>query len=122
MPDQVGEEMILRGCATMSRKRIFSSSFGAREMRVIAAGHLAERLPRLHRDLAVGFRRQAQDRLDGVDVGLELGLPEPRRRTVPFSARRNSTSWPVFQPMPLPPLPSFSSSGPIEVKRAYRFG
>ena len=28
MPDHVGDEMILRGCACTSRNRIFSSSFG----------------------------------------------------------------------------------------------
>ena len=41
-------------------------------MGVLAAGELRQRLPGLHRDLAVGLGRQAQNGLDGVDVGLEL--------------------------------------------------
>ena len=45
-PDQIGEEMILRGCATTSRKRIFSSSFGTREMGVLAAGEARRATPR----------------------------------------------------------------------------
>ena len=42
-----------------------------REVRVLASGLLAERLPGLDRDVPVGFRRQLQDHLAGVDVGLD---------------------------------------------------
>ena len=41
---------------------------------MVAAGLLAERFPGLYGDFAVGFGRQAQDGLDGVHVGCELGL------------------------------------------------
>jgi hypothetical protein len=74
-PDQVGEEMILRGWACTSRKRIFSSSLGMRQVGVLAAGLLRQRLPGLDRDLAVGLRRQHQDRLGGVDIALDPGSP-----------------------------------------------
>ena len=42
-----------------------------REMRVLAAGDLRQRLPGLHRHLAVGLRRQHQHDLGGVDVRLD---------------------------------------------------
>ncbi len=78
---------------------------------------LRQRLPRLDRDLAVGLRRQAQDRLDGVDVGLEPRLAgRAGARAVERAQELDLVL--VFQPMPLPPLPSFSSSGPSEVNRA----
>src|SRR5690606_1573930 len=43
------------------------------QVRVVAPGHLAERLPGLDRDFAVGLRREHQDRLAGVDVVVDLG-------------------------------------------------
>ena len=43
-----------------------------RQVRVVAAGLLAQRLPGLHRHVAVGLGRQLQDHLAGVDVGLDL--------------------------------------------------
>ena len=46
MPHQVGDEMILRGCATTSRKRIFSSSLRHGEMRVVPAGDACPAPPR----------------------------------------------------------------------------
>ena len=39
---------------------------------MLAPGELAQRLPCLDRDFAVGLRREAQDYLAGVDVGLDL--------------------------------------------------
>jgi hypothetical protein len=66
--------------------------------------------------VAIGFRRQRQNHLGSVDGGIETRLacarPRPHRAV---DAAQMSTSWPVFQLMPLPPLPSLSSSGPIEV-------
>src|SRR5262249_99515 len=48
-------------------------------MRMIATGHPAERLPGLDRHLAVGLRRQIEDDLSGIDIGLDpwpsLGRP-----------------------------------------------
>jgi hypothetical protein len=43
-----------------------------RQVRVVAAGLLAQRLPGLHRHVAVGLGRQLQDDLAGVDVGHDL--------------------------------------------------
>ncbi len=43
-----------------------------RQVRVVAPGDLAQRLPGLDGDMAVGLRRQLQDDLAGVDVGLDL--------------------------------------------------
>ena len=60
MPDQVGDEMTLRGCAWTSRKRIFSSSRGCGQMRVFTAGLFTERLPRLDGDFTVGLGREAE--------------------------------------------------------------
>ncbi len=42
------------------------------EMRVIAARRLRQRLPGFDRDLAVRFRREREDYLSGVDVGVDL--------------------------------------------------
>ena len=44
-------------------------------------------------------------------------LLAPSSVTVPLSFLSRSTSWSVFQLMPLPPLPSLFISGPSEVKR-----
>ena len=63
----------MRGWATTSRKRIFSSSFGIGEMRVLAPGEAAERRPGLHRHLAVGLGREGEDHLGGVDVAVDPG-------------------------------------------------
>ncbi|MNT62731.1 hypothetical protein D3C72_2004830 [compost metagenome] len=41
----------------------------------------------------------------------------PSAFTVPLSSLSWATSVSVFQPMPLPPLPTFSISGPRAVKR-----
>ena len=43
-----------------------------RQMRVGASGLLAQRLPGLHRHMAVGLGRQHQHHLGSVDVGLDL--------------------------------------------------
>ena len=43
-----------------------------RQVRVVAAGLLAQGLPGLHRHVAVGLGRQLQDDLAGVDVGHDL--------------------------------------------------
>ena len=43
-----------------------------RQVGVVAAGLLAQRLPGLHRHMAVGLGRQLQDDLAGVDVGDDL--------------------------------------------------
>ena len=79
MPDQVGDVMILRGCAWMSRKRIFSSSRVSARWVWSRPVIFAERLPGLDGDLAVGFRREIEDDFRGVDVGLDtrptLGRP-----------------------------------------------
>ena len=91
-----------------------------RQMGVLAARGLAERLPGLHRDLAVGLRRQHQDHFGGVDVG-DDAAPGPcwRLRDARRSAAlRCSTSCSVFQAMPLMPLPIVSISGPSAVKRS----
>src|SRR5262245_54813075 len=48
---------------------------GLGEMLVVAARRLAERRPRLDRDLAIGFRRQIEDRLGGVDVAFDARTP-----------------------------------------------
>ena len=84
---------------------------------MLAAGEFAQGFPGLHRHFAVGFRSEAQDHLARVDVGLDPRLPlvTPSSVTVPLSLPRKSTSWSVFQLMPFPPLPSFFSSGPIDV-------
>jgi len=42
------------------------------QMRMLAPRLLAERLPSLHGNVAVGFRGERQDRLDRVEVALEL--------------------------------------------------
>jgi hypothetical protein len=42
-------------------------------MGVLAPGEPAERGPSFDGDLAVGFRRQRQDDLGGVDIALDLG-------------------------------------------------
>ena len=55
----------------MSRNRILSSSRGARQMGMLAAGDLAERLPGLDGDLAIGFRRQTQNDLGRIDVAVD---------------------------------------------------
>src|SRR5215472_10416608 len=48
-------------------------------MGMVAPGHLAERLPSLDRDLAIGFRRQIQNDFGGIDIGVDarpaLGRP-----------------------------------------------
>jgi hypothetical protein len=88
-------------------------------MGVLAAGVFAERLPGLDRDLAVGLRRQHQDHLGGVDVGLDarqaLGGPLLGHHAVERPGARPRAR--CSRPMPLPPLPSFSISGPSAVKR-----
>ena len=91
------------------------------QMGVVAAGRLAQRLPGLDGDMAVGFRARGARITSAASISVSIfgRMPStPGTLTVPFSLPRNSTSCPVFQPMPLPPLPSLSSSGPSAVKRA----
>src|SRR5262245_43530781 len=47
-------------------------------MRMITAGHLAERLPRLDRYLPIGLRRQVEDDLRCIDIGLDARSPLSR--------------------------------------------
>ena len=67
---------------------------------MLAAGEFAERVPGLHGDFAIGLRREDQDHLGGVDIGLDarqaLGGALLRRRS-PLSCRGNSISCSVFQ-------------------------
>src|SRR3546814_5222322 len=45
-----------------------------REVGVVASGGLFKRLPRIHSNLAVGLRRQGQDRLDRMNVRQDLRM------------------------------------------------
>ena len=47
---------------------------GQGQMRVITSGLLFERMPSLDGDLAIGFRCKHQDRLAGVDIGIDARL------------------------------------------------
>ena len=77
-------------------------------MGVVAAGVLTCALPGLDGDMAVGFRRQLQDHLAGVDVALDFrhALVTPSPSPAPLSSPSCWTSSSVFQAMPLPPLPT----------------
>ena len=109
----------MRGCATTSRKRIFSSSFGT-------ARWVCSRPVKPPSD-AQAFTATSP-LVSGASVRITsaasmslsiLGSPlvGPSSVTTPFRRLRKSTSCSVFQAMPLPPLPSFDMSGPSDVKR-----
>jgi hypothetical protein len=68
--------------------------------------------------VAVGFRGQGRITSAASMAVSMRGRPwltPARPRDVEFAEEFDFGS--VFQPMPLPPLPSLSSSGPSEVKR-----
>ena len=71
MPDQVGDVMILRGCAWMIAEADVLVLARLGEMRVVAAGLLAERLPRLDGDVAVGLGREIENDFRRVDIGVD---------------------------------------------------
>ena len=90
-----------------------------REMGVVSPGRILEQHPGLDRDFAVGLRRKGKDDFTGVDGGVDTGQPLAGALLDHYAVRTlsSSTSWSVFQLMPLPPLPSLFISGPSEVKR-----
>ena len=110
----------MRGCATTSRKRIFSSSLWQRQMRVLAAGEAvdsdAQALTATSPLVSGASMRMTSQASMSVSIRASP-LVTPSSSTTPLRRLRNSTSCSVFQLMPLPPLPSFSISGPSEVKR-----
>ena len=100
MPLQVGELMILRGCAWMSRKRIFSSSRWIARCVWSRPVCLPSACPRLDRHVAVGLgrehaaplrRRRCRSRSSACRGS------RPRRVTRPFSSPSCFTSVCVFQ-------------------------
>jgi hypothetical protein len=119
MPLQVGREMILRGCAWMSRKRIFSSSrYSARWVwsRPVCLPSASQAFTATW-PLVSGA--SMQDHLAGVDVGLDLRACR-RCRPRPSPAVELAELLDlglVFQAMPLPPLPTLFHQRPSAVKR-----
>ena len=119
MPLHVGELMILRGCAWMSRKRIFSSSrYSARcacSRPVIfdSASHaLTATWP-----LVSGASSRITSQASMSDSIRGMPRVAPSASTTPLSSPSCFTSVCVFQAMPLPPLPTLAISGPSAVKR-----
>ena len=110
----------MRGCATTSRKRIFSSSFGMARCVCSRPGEAfdsdAQALTATSPLVSGASVRITSAASMSVSI---LGRPlvGPSSVTTPLRRLRNSTSCSVFQAMPLPPLPSFDISGPSEVKR-----
>ena len=92
-------------------------------MGVVAAGLFAQRFPSLHGDVTVGLGREHQHHFGGIDVDTIFGNPwlTPSSHGAIELAQRVDFVC-VFQPMPLPPLPSLFISGPGEVKRLKVFG
>ena len=119
MPLQVGDEMILRGCAWMSRKRIFSSSrwiarwVWSRPVCLPSACQAFTATWPLVSGASISTTSQAS-----MSVSI-FGMPQvaPSARTTPLSSPSCFTSAWVFQAMPLPPLPTLPISGPSAVKR-----
>ena len=111
--------MILRGCAWRSRKRIFSSSF--------VTARCACSRPVILPSASQAFTATSP-LVSGARLRIDFGRVDIRfdaRLAVVASASRavqlrggNPSHAAVFQPMPLPPLPSFSISGPTDVKRS----
>jgi hypothetical protein len=84
----------LRGWATTSRKRIFSSSLGSARWACSRPVVLRQRLPGLDRNLAVGLRRQHQDDF-GASMSVSMrGQPlgRPRGRDDAVELPSSSTS------------------------------
>ncbi|MNE37360.1 hypothetical protein D3C80_1312080 [compost metagenome] len=109
--------MILRGCAWMSRKRIASCALGVARWlwsRPVNSDNAAQALTATW-PLVSGARLRMTSAASMADSIFGRPWLTPSSRTVWFSSPRNATSCSVFQLMPLPPLPSLSSSGPREV-------
>jgi len=103
--------MILRGCAWMSRKRIFSSSrcsarcTWSRPVALLSASQAFTATWPLVSGASCRITSQAS---------MSLSMRGRPSRT-PLSSPSCCTSVSVFQAMPLPPLPTLAMSGPSVV-------
>ncbi len=111
--------MILRGCAWMSRKRIFSSSrYSARCLwsRPVCLDSDSQAFTATWPLVSGAMCSTTSQASMSLSI---FGMPcvTPGSLTTPLSWPSCVTSSCVSQLMPLPPLPSLSISGPRAVKR-----